>query len=63
MKFCGAVFFLWPKMYKTLKLDKIEHFCGKTCSIHKILKIYTDSVTYVFLRRPSTEEKKLKNNH
>ena len=34
---------------KTLELDKIGHFCWKTCSLHKILKIYTSIVTYVFL--------------
>ena len=58
---CGI--FPMAQNVNTIKLDQIEIFCGKTCSIHKILKIYTNIVTYVFLSRPSTDQKKtLKKN-
>ena len=36
-------------------------FFWKTPSLHKILKLYTDIVTYVFLSRPSEGEEEEKN--
>ena len=42
---------------KTLKLDKIEKNCWKTCYLHKIEKIYTDILTHVFLSKLSTKKK------
>ena len=51
------------KNLKTLILDKIEQFLLKTCILQKVLKMYTDMVTSVFLSRPSMEKNIKKSNH
>ena len=52
---CGI--FPIARNVKTQKLDKIEHFLSKNMQFTKLLIIYTNIVTHVFLSRPSTGHK------
>ena len=46
-----------PHLTLFFNWTKLSIFCGKTCSLHKIRKIFSDIVTYVFLSGPNTEKK------